>query len=110
MKSIRVNIKPLSINQAWAGRRFKTPQYKQYEKKLLFILPKYEVPKGQIRIDYIVGYSNMQSDIDNFLKSFQDILQKKYGFNDNMIYHIQIIKQIVKKGSEFINFEISELN
>lgn len=106
---MRVNIKPLSSNEAWQGKRFKTQKYKKYEQELLLILPKCEVPKGKIKIDYIVGYSNMQSDIDNFLKSFQDVLQKKYGFNDNMIYHIQIIKQIVKKGSEFIDFEISEL-
>ena len=106
---MRVNIKPLSSNEAWQGKRFKTQKYKKYEQELLFILPKFEVPKGQIRIDYIVGYSNVQSDIDNFLKSFQDVLQKKYGFNDNMIYHVQITKQIVKKGEEFIDFDIKEL-
>ena len=30
-----VNIKPLSVNQAWAGRRFKTPKYKAFEKEML---------------------------------------------------------------------------
>ena len=38
-----LNVKPLSVNQCWQGRRYKTKAYKQYEKALLQILPKYDL-------------------------------------------------------------------
>ena len=42
---IKYKIKPLSVNKAWAGKRFKTEDYKSYEKELLLALPKQEVPE-----------------------------------------------------------------
>jgi Holliday junction resolvase RusA-like endonuclease len=57
-------------------------------------------------ISYKLYHSSEGSDIDNFLKLFNDILSKKYGFNDNKIYKIEIEKFIVKKGSEAIEFKI----
>lgn len=35
-------------------------------------------------------------------------MQKKYNFDDCDIYELNIKKSIVKKGSEFIEFEIQE--
>jgi len=52
--------------------------------------------------------SNKGFDLDNSLKPFIDILQKKYGFNDNRIYSITAMKRIVPKGEEFISFDIFE--
>ena len=78
-----IKIKPLSVNQCWAGKRFKTPKYKAYEKELLLILPKnYKVPLGMLEISFTWGFSSKLSDYDNPIKAFQDILQKKYNFND----------------------------
>ena len=42
-----VKIKPLSINECFKGRRFKTDKYKRYERELLLILPALKVPKGK---------------------------------------------------------------
>lgn len=103
---ITINIKPLSVNQAWQGKRFKTKKYKQYEIDLFYLLPKITIPKGKLEIHYIFYYSNIQSDIDNGIKQFQDILCKKYNFNDKMIYKIIVEKKIVKKGQERIDFLI----
>ena len=44
------------------------------------------------------------SDIDNPLKPFLDILQKKYGINDRDINELLVKKTVVKKGDEFIFF------
>lgn len=108
---IKIKIKPLSVNKAWQGRRYKTKDYKDYEIELTCLLPNNlkisEILK--IKLDIIVGYSNKQSDIDNFLKPFIDILQKKYKFNDRNIYELNIKKEIVKKGEEFINFKFKNL-
>ena len=103
---MRINIKPLSVNKVFQGRRFRTKEYDIYEMQVKRLLPKIELPKGNLSIKYVVGYSNKASDIDNCIKPFQDILSKFYGFNDNLIYHVEIDKVIVQKGSEFIEFEI----
>lgn len=103
-----INIKPLSVNKAWQGRRFKTNEYKEYQREVLLKLRALKVPKNTIlHISIEFGFSNKGSDIDNPLKPFIDILQKKYDFNDSQIYSMNIKKAIVKKGSEYIKFEIT---
>ena len=106
---MRVNIKPLSVNQAWKGKRYKTNNYVRYERDLLLLLPKIEVPTSKLSLNIVVGFSSVASDIDNFLKCFIDVLQKKYDFNDKMIYMLSVEKTIVKKGCEYIDFNISSV-
>ena len=106
---IEIKIKPLSINGAFKGRRFKTPDYTSYETELYHLLPKIKVPEGKLALRVEVGYSNKMSDIDNFLKPFIDVMQKKYDFNDNMIYRLVIDKKITKKKEEYIKFEFTSL-
>jgi Holliday junction resolvase RusA-like endonuclease len=101
-----VNIKPLSVNAAWQGRRFKTPAYRRYAQELQLILPQITLPEPPYSVIYHVYYSSKASDIDNFLKQFNDCLQKKYNFNDNLIYHSRQTKHIVSKGEEKIQFSI----
>ena len=101
-----VNIKPLSVNRAWMGRRFKTNEYKIYERQLQLILPALTLPEAPYSVIYHVSYSNRGSDIDNFLKQFNDCLQKKYNFDDKHIFHMEVFKHIVKKGLEKIEFNI----
>jgi Holliday junction resolvase RusA-like endonuclease len=104
---ITVNIKPLSVNLAWQGKRFKTPEYKRYEKAVLLMLPnKIDIPKPPFSLKIEFGLSSKLNDIDNGVKPFVDILQKKYGINDRDIYHLQVLKTIVGKGKEFIKFKI----
>jgi Holliday junction resolvase RusA-like endonuclease len=79
-------MKPMSVNNAWMGRRFKTKEYDLYEKSVMFLLPKLEIPEGKLQIDFEFGFSNKLADLDNTLKPFIDILQKKYNFNDRDIY------------------------
>jgi len=106
----RVNIKPLSVNQAWQGKRFKTPAYKNYEKAVLLCLPKLDVPEGKISLSLSFGLSSKNADVDNPVKCFVDCLQKKYGFNDRNIYIMVIEKFDVKKGDEFIEFHINKID
>lgn len=104
-----INIKPLSVNAAWRGRRFKTPTYKQYERDVLLLLPKMEVPDGYLELYLKFGFSSANSDFDNPVKLFVDCMQKKYGFNDKMIKRAVVEVEKVKKGKEFIEFNIKEL-
>lgn len=103
---IRVNIKPLSVNEAWKGRRFKTDKYGIYQNTLLWILPKIKIPPPPYEIHFRFGFSNASSDWDNPVKPTQDILAKKYGFNDKQIRRAVVEKEIVGRGNEYIEFEI----
>ncbi len=105
----RIDIKPLSVNQCWQGRRFKTPAYKNYEEELLWKLPAMKLPKPPYSLSIEVGLSSKNADIDNVLKPLIDILQKKYDFNDKLVYSLKIKKFNVKKGKEFILFSLTSL-
>lgn len=106
---IKIDIKPLSNNDAWEGRRKKTEDYKVYEKELFYTLPRIvKIPDGKLQVYYEFGFSSKGSDWDNPIKQFQDIISKKYNFNDNRIYRAIVEKVIVKKGEEYIKFRISE--
>jgi len=105
-----IKIKPLSVNECWQGRRFKTKTYLRYEDELWLLLPKMDIDKTKrIKLEIQFGFSNKASDIDNCIKPFLDILQKKYGFNDKMIYKLSVEKYVVKKGEGFIDFYLDYL-
>lgn len=110
MIEFKVNIKPLSVNEAWKGRRFKTDKYKGFERQMVLTMPVTSKRfKNSLKIEITFGFSNTLSDIDNPLKLTLDCLQKKYGFNDRDVYELNVKKEIVKKGFEFINLKITEL-
>jgi Holliday junction resolvase RusA-like endonuclease len=106
MISKTLYIKPLSVNQAWQGKRFKTPKYKKYERDLLLLLPAMKMPKAPYEINIEVAFSSKLSDLDNVLKPFLDVLQKKYGINDKDIFKLTAVKSLIPKGNEFISFDI----
>jgi hypothetical protein len=105
----RLPIKPLSVNKAWKGRRYKTDEYKAYEMELLYRLPKIVLPPPPYEITYRFGFSSASSDNDNPVKPFQDVLSKKYGFNDNLTKRTIIETDKVSKGNEFVEFSIKTL-
>lgn len=102
----RIKIKPLSVNEAYTGRRFKTQLYKDFAKHFGYRLKHIDVPFNKIEINYKFGFSNSGSDVDNCLKVSQDLIAKKFRFNDKLIYKITSEKEIVENGNEYIEFEI----
>jgi Holliday junction resolvase RusA-like endonuclease len=110
MIQFKLNEKPLSVNEAWQGKRFKTPIYKIYEETILLSMPKAKIETEQmLRIEFFFGFSNKASDLDNPVKLLLDIAQKKYGFNDKNVFELNVRKCIVKKGEEFIQMGIYPL-
>lgn len=103
-------LKPLSVNEAFKGKRYKTDKYDTFIRSMLFLLPKITLPQAPYSIEIVLGYSSKSSDIDNGLKSFLDCLVKKYGFDDREIYQMNVKKEITKKGAEFIKFELLHYN
>lgn len=106
---ILVAIKPLSVNAAWQGRRFKSPAYKAYEKELMYRLPPMKLPLPPYRFNFEFGFSNMQGDWDNPCKCLQDIMAKKYGFNDRDIHEATVRKVKVAKGGEYFRVTVESL-
>lgn len=105
----RIKAKPLSVNRCWQGKRFKTKEYKDYEQQIRAILPDdVEVPEGKLSLKITWGLSSRLSDWDNPVKPFQDIIQKHYGFDDRYVYVAHVNKVDVKRGEEFIEFQIKE--
>ena len=111
---VNIKIKPLSVNEMYVGRRngtrTKSSKYRAWKTHILFLMPKMKLPEPPYKIIYEFGFSSKGSDIDNAVKPFQDILQKVYGFNDNKIHEFTARRVNVKKGEEYIKFEISELS
>ncbi len=106
---ITKQIKPLSINECWVGKRFKTPKYKAYEALLLYTLPRRELPDPPFKVSFEFGFSTKAADIDNPVKVLVDILQKKYGFNDKEIVEMELKKKIVKKGEEYFKVQFEPI-
>lgn len=84
-----IDIKPLSVNEAWQGRRFKTQKYKDFEREIEWLLPRNIKPiEGKIEIRYWWYMKNHKmADWDNPIKTLQDVL-KKNGIiiEDRFIY------------------------
>jgi Holliday junction resolvase RusA-like endonuclease len=103
MSKITLEIRPLSVNAAWQGRRFKTKAYKAYEGSISLLM------KGQ-RFEPISGpcvafytfylKSILRSDGDNLIKCVQDCMVKNGVIQDDryiMRYEIQKVKSDIEK-------------
>lgn len=105
----KLPIKPLSLNHAYRGRRFSTPELKMYKHDIALLAPKLKIKAGKLKIRFEFGVSHKGCDGDNLIKCAQDSLADKYGFNDNSIYKWEIEKIDVPIGKEYIAFEITTL-
>lgn len=104
----RLAIKPLSLNGAYRGRRFTTPELRVFKDSLWYMLPKIEIPDGKLAIYFVFGVSSKNSDGDNLIKCAQDAIAEKYGFNDKRIYEWHVYKEDVKRGQEYIEFDVQQ--
>lgn len=104
---VTIKVKPLSLNSAYRGRRFETPELRDYKEMIHYLAPKMKIPEGKLKVKYIFGVSSKNADGDNLIKCCQDALADKYGFNDKQIYKWEVEKVDVKKGDEFVSFEIT---
>ena len=104
----KIQIKPLSVNECFKGRRFRTLKYDVFIKNCLLLLPSKLIIPDEMNIKLAIefGFSSKASDIDNCCKSFIDCLVKKYKVDDRFIYEMHVFKKIVSKGDEYIKFKI----
>lgn len=91
---IEIQVKALSVNRLFKGRRFKTQEYKDYEEFLLYSLPKKPMIKGMVNIHYKFFLKNHKiTDCSNLVKALEDILVKKgYIVDDRFVYKFTVEK------------------
>ena len=103
-----IDLKPLSVNKAWQGRRFKTEDYKNYERDCLYLLPKGKKIYGYIDVkyDFYIKYFKT-SDVGNFEKPLSDILVKSGIIEDDKFIKRLIIEKHESK-KQYIKITIRE--
>lgn len=105
--------KPMSVNQAWQGKRFRTPLYKRFSDAITLLLRSIRPPKPtgtHLFAHYIWGVSNFQADVDNPTKPFQDVLFNSWNMKnkDHRVEFMILEKIKTKKGDEFIAFHVDD--
>lgn len=104
---IQLPIKPMSINAAFQGRRYKTKEYKAWEESVLWLLKKYAdqfTGKVEVRITWYLKNAS-RTDLDNPTKLAMDALTKSGIIRDDRdIWYMTIEK--VKSNQEGIDIEI----
>lgn len=109
-----IPIKPMSVNEAWQGRRFKTKKYELYEQNCLYFLQRIRLNdiKKRHKYAFFIRFcvKNAAADLDNFVKPFLDILQKAVpAFNDSSVKKLVLEKEIVKQKEDegiFFSYEL----
>ena len=107
-----LNLKSLSVNKAWQGRRYRTDAYKLFQSAvhMLLLVIKPKKPEGD---EYFVHYEfglPSSADIDNPIKTFQDCLFRFWNMlkRDSKIMFMIVVKVKVKKGDEYIGFHVDD--
>jgi len=105
-----ISIKPLSINAAYTPGFVKTRVYRQFAEDILKLLPRITINDGPLEALYEFGVSGALCDWDNPIKTFQDVLERGYGFNDRVIWMGCARRIKVPKGQEYIRFQLFDKN
>lgn len=91
-----LKFKPLTVNKCWRGRRFKTPEYQNYEYALLTLIKMQKPVKvsGFVEVHYKFYIKEFgKSDVGNLEKPLTDIIVKAGMIDDDRF----IIKMTLEK-------------
>ena len=89
----------------------KTSEYEAYQNEIRdeLIGTTWTFGKELVSVHVEVGLSSRAADLDNIIKPLLDTLQGIYEeFNDNKVNYIELHKEIVSKGDEYIWLRIRE--
>jgi Holliday junction resolvase RusA-like endonuclease len=103
-------LKPLSINRAFQGRRFKTNEYKHYERDLNALGGHFKTIRGDIEV-IIEWYlkNDKMTDIDNPTKPVLDYLTKAGAYEDDRkIRALHLYKYKSNKDYDYFRITITK--
>ena len=104
-----IPIKPISINDAYKGRRYSTDEHKKFKDLASILLRKLNLPKLRPKQEFYVIYRfhiGRSADYDNCIKVVQDQICNALGVDDRWIGSCYVKKIKAKKGDEKIEFNI----
>lgn len=100
-----IPIKPISINKAYRGKRFKSKDYIQFEKDCSWWMKGKKI-SGEVEIHYKFFVKNFaRTDVDNCIKPTQDLLVK-YGLIDDDCHIKKLVAEKFKSDEEKMEIEI----
>jgi len=111
-------IKPLSVNQAWQGRKFKTNKYKTWREEFGWLAyqwvkgRKKKIYKGELAVKITVFISPKvykKSDVDNFCKPILDAMVESKIIEDDRFVRILSISKY-QSENEGNDIDIKELD
>ena len=109
MNPLRLQIKPLSTNRIYVGRKVKSSQARQFERDIALLLAAYaketELPDGDLAIHFRFG-TTRQKDLSNNVKLLEDQIAKHYGIDDRRFAGHTAVRIPVPRGEEFVIFQI----
>ena len=110
IKIFTLNIKPLSINQAYRysnNRCYLTKEAKEYKSKIQEIIKDENKIKGKVKLYVQFGFKDKRKrDVDNYLKIFIDSIKNILIEDDSEI--ISIIASKINSNKENIKFFIKK--
>lgn len=100
---IKLEVNPLSVNDAYRGRRFKSKDYLIFERDICIVLPFAPNPattKDEVFVRYIFHLKNYgAADTFNYEKILSDMLVKRgYFLDDRYIRGGYVRKERLKEG------------
>ena|SRR3990167_4485065 len=102
-------VKPISVNECWQGRRFKTKKYDAFIEEMLLQMPQHKPLDGLLEVEIIFGLRSLvRGDLDNLLKPVIDCIVKKHWIADDR-YITTIKASKVKQKKESISIMIKQL-
>ena len=114
-----IKCKPVAANSMYKntgrGGRRKSENYQLMEKLCLLQMEKINLKNDKCyRMEYEFFLQRQDSDVDNYIKCFQDILQKKIreknkDFDDKLIYEIEAKKYFPEGKNYGVKFKIFEI-
>ena len=107
-----LKIKPISTNLIWSGRRYMSAEAKQFKRdcKLQLLAKRVKLSvDGELALHLRFGLSR-NADVSNCIKLVEDVIADVLDVDDILFVGITATKERVKKGQEFIAFDITDYN
>lgn len=96
MLFLKLDLKPMSVNRAWQGRRFKSREYLRYISELTILLRQAQIQRmeGDVQITYRFFLKRFSTtDGDNLVKPLQDVLVQNGVIPDDR----HILRYVIEK-------------
>lgn len=109
---MKVEIKPISINSCWQGRRFKTKEYAEWRKESMYLIKKLKPETVDavctVQLTFHCSKNFKRVDIDNMIKPALDSIVDSGAIKDDRFIEKLVVDK-VKDKKDFWEFSVEEL-